>query len=382
MATAEQIREEVTKQVIDSIDTGTIPWRQPWQTGKNVGLPSNFHSHRRYTGINTMILVGTAMKYEYHCRHWGSASAVLSHIGAHVRKGQKATHVTFFRIIPRRDEKGAIEKDAKGNDKVIPLMRYFPVFNLEQFQAPTVETLLDGRGKFSLVKTLLGDESKTNRTQITKLEELRQIAHSYLPRDKQPAADATREQLATMIREGIETRLKFYTDTEVQVNQDPNYEPAELLLEKSGAKIRHGGGKACYRPSTDTINLPGKRSFRSITDYYQTAFHELAHWSLVDTRLSLKQSFETDTETYAFEELVAELASCYTLMELQVPLADTMLPKSQAYLKHWLSAMKADSKFLFTASTVAGKVTDYLLSFVGKSNPVFDETDDPERSVA
>ena len=55
-------------------------------------------------------------------------------------------------------------------------------------------------------------------------------------------------------------------------------ERAEHILAASGAEIHHnGGGRAFYRPSTDSIHLPDKGAFPSAENYYATALHELGH---------------------------------------------------------------------------------------------------------
>src|SRR5262249_40984985 len=53
-------------------------------------------------------------------------------------------------------------------------------------------------------------------------------------------------------------------------------EQAERLLGASRAKIQHSqGGRAFYRPSTDTIHLPSREQFGKAAGYYATALHEL-----------------------------------------------------------------------------------------------------------
>src|SRR5205085_7452028 len=42
-------------------------------------------------------------------------------------------------------------------------------------------------------------------------------------------------------------------------------------------QIAHGGGRACYSPSLDQVNMPAPQVFESREDYYSTLFHELTH---------------------------------------------------------------------------------------------------------
>ena len=68
-------------------------------------------------------------------------------------------------------------------------------------------------------------------------------------------------------------------------------------------------------------------------------------------------------------ELIAEMAACFLAAELDIPGGES-LENHAAYLKSWLDAMRADSSFIFKASTQASKTTDFLLSFVRESEAV------------
>jgi len=152
--------------------------------------------------------------------------------------------------------------------------------------------------------------------------------------------------------------------------QDPSCdtnEPAEELIRATGAKITVGGSDAFYAPATDTIHMPHHSTFLPHAAYYHTAFHELAHWT--EKRL---ECVRNEADSYAFFELVAELTSTYVAQEMGLPGGES-LDNHAAYLKHWLSHMKNDSNYIFKATQQASKATDYLLSFVGKTEAVLEE---------
>ena len=87
---------------------------------------------------------------------------------------------------------------------------------------------------------------------------------------------------------------------------------AEAVLADSGATIRHGGDRAFYMPSEDRIQMPVKEAFDTEADYYSTAMHELVHWTGHSSRLDRKlDTTRFGDNAYAFEELVAELGSCF-----------------------------------------------------------------------
>ena len=73
-------------------------------------------------------------------------------------------------------------------------------------------------------------------------------------------------------------------------------------IAKTGAQISHGGGRAFYRPSTDSITLPEKSTFLSEAHYYATVLHELTHWSGAEHRLDRTKGKRFADTAYAFEE--------------------------------------------------------------------------------
>lgn len=152
----------------------------------------------------------------------------------------------------------------------------------------------------------------------------------------------------------------------------PDYEPAEGLLQATGAEIHFGGDRAFYqRPSGewpnhtggDYIQVPHKSEFAMLGSYYETVLHELLHWS--EVRLGWSGE-------YALGELRAEIGACYLSAELGVPNAER-LDNHVAYVQSWLSALRHDTSFVFSAATAASKGADHLLSFVRPMEPVGSE---------
>ncbi|QDT91752.1 ArdC family protein [Gimesia algae] len=139
------------------------------------------------------------------------------------------------------------------------------------------------------------------------------------------------------------------------------HQEADALIDATEADIRYGGNRAFYSPNTDYIQLPMRSQFPNVNDFYSTATHELVHWSGAAHRLNRSDM------TYAFEELVAEIGSCYTCTEIGIPASDN-LSGVTSYVQSWLRAMKDDPSFIFKASSHASKAADYLLSF--HSSPV------------
>lgn len=155
------------------------------------------------------------------------------------------------------------------------------------------------------------------------------------------------------------------TDEPANGNDEPDFQPAEELIEATGAEIRHGGDRAFYSPSGDYIQLPKRDRFSSAGAYYETAIHELAHWTEHASRLN----WNRQAEGYAFGELRAEIAACFVAQEIGIPNGEG-LENHAAYLQGWLRAMRGDTSFVFRASSQASAAADYLLSFVQQPEEV------------
>lgn len=141
---------------------------------------------------------------------------------------------------------------------------------------------------------------------------------------------------------------------------------AEELLRRSRADIRHGGNRAYYQPELDFIALPVHSAFDDAGGYYNTALHELAHWTGHANRCARNLSGRFGQHAYAAEELVAEITSAYTCAALGV----------QGHLQHaeyvaaWLRVLRNDKRAIFTAAAQAQRAADYLLAFDTQAAPV------------
>jgi|GEM_PF-249059 len=149
----------------------------------------------------------------------------------------------------------------------------------------------------------------------------------------------------------LETRAKHAWD------QD---ERAESILRGSGAKISHGGNSAYYTPSLDAITLPHREQFSSPDRYYATALHELGHWTGHDSRLARDLSGGYGSESYAREELRAEISSLMTGMELGLGHDPD---QHAAYVAHWVQMLRDDPKEILRACSDATRISDYVLGF-------------------
>ena len=138
----------------------------------------------------------------------------------------------------------------------------------------------------------------------------------------------------------------------------PRIEQAEQFFEQLGANIQHGGNRAYYRPSTDHIQMPPFEAFITPEAYYATLAHEATHWTAHKSRLDRDLSGRFGSESYAAEELIAELGAAFLSADLA--LSPEMRDDHASYIQSWLKILKADNRAIFTAASHAQKAADFL----------------------
>ena len=143
-----------------------------------------------------------------------------------------------------------------------------------------------------------------------------------------------------------------------QVTEHERHETCERLLKDSGATILHNGGnRAFYRPGTDSIHLPERSQFKSANNLYVVALHELGHWSGHSSGLNRDLTGSFGSESYAKEELRAEISSMMIGESLQIGHDPS---QHAAYVQHWLKICKEDSKAILNACKDAEKICNFL----------------------
>lgn len=156
--------------------------------------------------------------------------------------------------------------------------------------------------------------------------------------------------------EGIEI-----PDAGTRHEHDP-IEAAESIIAgmPNRPEIQHGGGKACYIPTRDRIELPEASRFEKRAEYYATAFHEMAHSTGHASRLGRDLGGTFGSDPYAREELIAEMSSAYLCAAAGIETAT--LDNQAAYLAGWIQALKGDSRLAIQAASAAQKAADYILN--------------------
>jgi antirestriction protein ArdC len=60
--------DEVTDKIIAELETGRVPWVQPWGTAAAkapLTMPKNASTNRQYSGVNILILWGSVIEHGF-----------------------------------------------------------------------------------------------------------------------------------------------------------------------------------------------------------------------------------------------------------------------------------------------------------------------------
>lgn len=296
--------QRVTEQILAALDRGVVPWKKPWHSSFNG--PTSMSTGRRYTGINTFILAIEGRESKW----WGTYKQIKKH-GGQVMKGEHGTVVVFWKFLPAKDENGKPKLDDAGRPKMIPLLRFYNVFNAEQAEWP------DG------------------------------LPERFQP---PPEIDTGIEPL-----DALKTMLADYVD---------------------GPTVKRQGDRACYRPSTDEVNVPVSKHFDRAEAEFGTMAHELVHSTGHKSRLKRLDDGWVGREEYAKEELVAEMGAAF-LAALYGVKDDEQMEQSASYIDGWRKAINDDPKLVVHA---AGKAKAAVERIAGVAEA--EDEDDSEQEVA
>lgn len=136
---------------------------------------------------------------------------------------------------------------------------------------------------------------------------------------------------------------------------------AERFFAAIPASITYTESTPCFIPSTDAVQMMPFGRFKTAAGYYSVLAHELTHWTGAKTRLDRDLTGRFGSDSYAVEELVAELGAAFIAGQLQLP-SDPRKDYAP-YIASWLKVLKSDSRAIFTAAGKAQAAADYLSGF-------------------
>ena len=310
MADAREVAQRYADLFIARFDEiGPNGWRKPWisasaTSGGNI-------SGRQYTRSNRLLL---SFLCDYKCWEipvfmtWNQANK----LGVCVTKGEKSFPVVWF--------KDWYEKDRKR----ISTQEYLNLLPDEQ---------QNWKRKYMLSYNNVFNIGQTNF------------------RTERP------EQW-----QALENKVKTVIETKVRCSS----EAFDKALENQTwlcPILQNDGNSAFYSPADDKIVVPRKENFPDQRDFYGTLSHEMVHSTGTKERLDRDMSGMFGTESYAREELVAELGSA--ILSSMTGITTTIKEDNLQYLKNWTEAIGNDPGIITGAVSEAAYAAELIEKTIG-----------------
>ena len=133
------------------------------------------------------------------------------------------------------------------------------------------------------------------------------------------------------------------------------------IAKKLNVALKWNSGKErpCYSPKEDKVYMPSKDLFKKELYLKGAGLHELAHSTGHSSRLNRDLVGMFGTQSYAFEELIAESTAAMLCSFLGIE--KTVDDNHKAYVKSWLSVIKDNPSALIDAFKLAEKACDYII---------------------
>ena len=303
---SKSFREEVADMFVKSLEEDPQAIFKGWDFSET-GVPLNISTNVEYRGLNVLWLKMIEITNGYGDPRWATFKQINA-MDLKLKKGSKGTKVEYY--LPIDDE----------NNKAIKWDEY---------------NKLSGQEKSSFYYDSYG---------------LKKAKYVIRPR------------LFTVFN-GSQVEGMPKLDIDITSNE---INPSEIIKSISeGMEVpiesTFNSNKAYYSPAEDKIHLPCKEQFYSDEEYNRTALHELGHSTGHPSRLDRDQTGSFGSEKYAFEELVAEITSCFMSEYISEPISEEIMDKHKGYVQSWITAIKDDKNYLFRAIKAANKASDYMV---------------------
>ena len=303
-----QFREMVADMFVNALEEDPLAFFKGWDFSET-GKPVNAHTDVQYRGVNVLYLKMMEHIKGYGDPRWMSWTQIKQHKDLHLKAGAQGAKVEYWMPVDNEANK-AMTWDAYNR------------LSYEEKHSIYVDEDGDTKEKYSIKPKYFTVFNGADIEGLDRYETPDLYLHQVDP-----------AEVVSMISDGMQV-------------------PIEHVFNSSSAY---------YSPVEDIVHLPAPEQFHNNEEYNRTALHELGHATGHERRLARDQTGSFGSKAYAYEELVAEITSCFMSEYVPDPITKEGLDQHKAYVQSWASAIKDNKNYLFKAIKDAEKASDYMI---------------------
>ena len=337
-----EAERKIADTFIKALNEGKAPWNKPWNpiTDKmdyNMFTMNEKKSFKEYQGYNQIITYLTRkIDFDSEDPRWLTMGELIQYNQKKfkdekkeyfvVKQGERATQIFYFSPL-YLDE---------NNKKLDPAK-----MSREEFKQKLSKTSFITTSAFIFNASQTAKYEYDEKGQIKKDENGKFI---YMENSSIPY-EFTKEEIE-------KTQKDFDNKKEI-----------EKFVSELGITIKNDSpSKSFYDPSTDSIHLPPKESFKNPEEYYQTLFHEIVHWSGNKRRLDRTEAeqYAKDNKMRAKEELVAEIGGYMMCQKMKLKFEPS--DNNKGYVQSWCSIIDEKPETIKECCNKAAKSVSYIVN--------------------
>ncbi len=241
----------VSNRIIEQLEKGTVPWRQPW---KSAGPPRNLITLRPYRGLNILLLATLG-----YTNNIFLTLKQINDLGGKVKKGEHACPVVFW---SQKEEPG---KEG-GEKEVKRILRYYSVFNIEQCIGIPEERIpeyrLNNNDPISVCEEMLVAMPLKPKIQHKKNEAYYDPSGDIINMPKLKSFDDSEAYYTTLFHElihstGHESRLKREAIMNLEKYGSESYSEEELVAQIGACFLASHTGCSMNHFENDVAYIDG-----------------------------------------------------------------------------------------------------------------------------
>ena len=296
--------------ILDDADKVEGSWHKPWQSqltsqyrASTIDVNKKDNKPETYTGLNQILMSLVSEFYGYKSKVWGTYKT-WEKMG-YTPRGASPVGI----VMP------IMKFDAKTGKDIISRWKSTPGFNGDQVEPIVIRDV--------------------------------KVVAEYKDSDYMDMGNTKKDNLVNMTEECERLVSNF--------------------MHKQGIELKEKGSQAYYDPLADMICMPEKWRFQETVDglsptdmYTLVMLHEWGHATGRANRLDRGLELgAVDKESYAKEELIAEMCSIMIAYELGI--VSQPQPNHLQYIKSWKKAIKDDSNYLTHCINQASAASKWFL---------------------